>query len=110
MKRKPISILILFVIFALFAISHEGKAKTQITNFADQVKLGEINDIHTTFLPFVASPGPPSDMVFVPAGDFQMGCHPDHNGGYSCYYDELPMHTVYLDAYNIDVYLSLIHI
>ena len=31
-----------------------------------------------------------------------MGCDPLHNGGYSCYSDELPLHTVYLDAYLID--------
>jgi formylglycine-generating enzyme required for sulfatase activity len=49
----------------------------------------------------VAGPG---ETVFVPAGEFQMGCHPDHNGGYSCYSDELPLHAVYLDAYYIDKY------
>ena len=34
-----------------------------------------------------------------------MGCDPAHNGGWSCLYSyELPLHTVYLDAYHIDKY------
>ena len=44
----------------------------------------------------------PTEMVYIPAGEFQMGCDPDHNGGYSCDSHELPLHTVKLDAFYID--------
>ena len=45
---------------------------------------------------------PYSDRIYIPAGEFQMGCDPDHNNGFACYDDEEPLHTVYLDAYLID--------
>jgi formylglycine-generating enzyme required for sulfatase activity len=31
-----------------------------------------------------------------------MGCDPEHNGGYLCDFDEIPLHTVYLSGYYID--------
>lgn len=46
----------------------------------------------------------PGDMITIPAGTFQMGCDPNHNSGYSCNSYELPLHTVTLDAYQIDKY------
>jgi len=44
------------------------------------------------------------DMVVVPAGEFRMGCDPDHNDGYDCEADEVPLHTVFLDVFALDKY------
>jgi formylglycine-generating enzyme required for sulfatase activity len=54
------------------------------------------------YLPVIAKTPASSDIVLVSAGTFQMGCDPAHNGWYSCASEELPLHTVYLDAYSID--------
>ncbi len=58
--------------------------------------------VQRVYLPLVSYASPVRDMVFIPAGAFQMGCDPAHNGGYGCGYGETPLHTVYLDAYYMD--------
>jgi len=55
----------------------------------------------SSFMSFIVSA---SEMIVIPAGSFQMGCDPAHNGGYSCNSSQLPLHTVTLDAYRIDKY------
>ncbi|MCU0489328.1 MAG: formylglycine-generating enzyme family protein [Anaerolineales bacterium] len=46
----------------------------------------------------------PGETILIPAGEFQMGCDPAHNDGFTCYSSQLPLHTVYLDAYSIGKY------
>ena len=59
------------------------------------------SDGRPVFLPFIVGSGL-RGTVLVPAGTFRMGCDPAHNGGYDCPSWELPLHTVYLNAYRID--------
>ena len=42
------------------------------------------------------------EKVFIPAGTFLRGCDPEHNGGFGCPADELPLRTIFLDAFYID--------
>ena len=87
-------------------LSHSS-TNVQAASLSNQSNLHETSLFtNTVYLPLVLQNYklPLAEMVFIPAGDFQMGCHPDHNGGYSCSSWQLPMHTVYLDAYRIDKY------
>ena len=43
--------------------------------------------------------GPTEGMALIPAGAYEMGCHAE-----PCFSDELPVHTVYIDAFYMDRY------
>ena len=60
--------------------------------------------IYTDFLYMpVVLDNPPKEMVYVPEGTFQMGCDTAASPGPEvCPADQLPLHTVYLDAFFID--------
>ena len=60
-----------------------------------------IIDGNSIFLPLVINGFDPN-LIFIPEGTFQMGCDPEHNGGFDCESHLLPLHTVYLSAYYID--------
>jgi formylglycine-generating enzyme required for sulfatase activity len=77
-------------------LSQSGQRTLLVTNW----RVGGSMTV-TNWLQAIGAP-PPGQMVYVPAGEFQMGCHPDHNGGFPCGPGEVPLHTVYLDAYYID--------
>ena len=40
--------------------------------------------------------------VLIPAGEFFFGCDPQHNGGFECLPDELPLQKQYLETFAID--------
>lgn len=68
------------------------------SNWADYIKVPATNSITGLRL---FDPNPPTGMVLVPAGSFLMGNCMATNDGFS---DELPLHTVVVDAIYTDEY------
>ena len=105
MKKKFIWGSIIFLAICLFATTKLVTAQQDL--FLDANYSFVKNSETYIYLPVILNVWqiiPPDGMVYVSAGDFPMGCDPLHNGGFSCGSDELPLHTVSLDAYYMDKY------
>lgn len=59
-------------------------------------------ETHPNYLPLVLHNFMGGNMVYVPAGEFWMGCDPLHNADDECEGDDLPLHLVNLDAFFLD--------
>jgi formylglycine-generating enzyme required for sulfatase activity len=89
----------MLLIVLIVPIGAQSVGQAEIRQALDPPQLSNQMQI---FLPFISTRTGSSIMVYVPDGEFQMGCDPAHNGGYSCAPNESPLHTVYMDAYTID--------
>jgi formylglycine-generating enzyme required for sulfatase activity len=105
MVRKAFLVLCLFFVLTLMIpsgiVSVEGKYANPIYTSAN-LTFEQSSVSSTIYLPIIRKSLPAAEMILIPAGEFQMGCDPAHNSGYGCSSYELPLHTVYLDAYYID--------
>jgi formylglycine-generating enzyme required for sulfatase activity len=96
MKHKLFALLSLLVIFTMLFPSSVTTAEEDPDGIANGPYIIYLGGIFRKFNPMFGH------RIYIPAGTFQMGCDPLHNSGYTCESEELPLHTVYLDAYLID--------
>ncbi|MEM7031765.1 MAG: SUMF1/EgtB/PvdO family nonheme iron enzyme [Chloroflexota bacterium] len=115
MKIKVFLLLNLLIFFSylasangIFAVLHaaESLESNKVPSISHPTGSLEANDVltHSFYFPFVGlNPNLTHEEVFISAGEFQMGCDPNHNDGFDCN-EQHQLHAIYLDDYYIDKY------
>ena len=109
MIRKIAIMIGLFFTLILIIPENIAAAYVKITGYQNNVAHPFIKSLSNQtgavppiLFPIIMNSLPPAEMISIPAGEFKMGCDPNHNDSYSCYYWQLPKHAVWLSAFHID--------
>jgi formylglycine-generating enzyme required for sulfatase activity len=109
-KNRSLILLSLFITLAAVLPSTSAYSNEKEITLDENPNYLKTEPDHQLYLPQIfhyfkrADPSDPGEMIAIAAGEFQMGCHPDYNGGLVCQNMELPLHTIFLEAYRIDKY------